>query len=218
MGWLSKILGTDKAKAAADDQRRLVAEQREAENARRARIDDGKRKIDQNFNRFDDMFYLDLKTAHQDNAKPQLDEQMGRANTDLKYHLARNGMLNSSVFNAGQADLKTQFSRGMQDISAQGADLVSKQKGQVEDYRTDLLRTLEATADSNLIAQQSVTKAAMLAQPSEFSPIAEMIKSGSAALGNQLALEKSAMDYGAEAPRYWTGAFGPKAGSTVTRN
>lgn len=211
------LFGSSSVKRASKEQARIAREQRADELAFNKRVKEGTEKVNKAFERFDDSFFSGVQDSYRDFARPQLDEQLSTARNDLRYHLARNGLSDSTAWNKGVADLSTQFSRGMQDIASRGSEVAARQRAGLEDARSDLLRGLQASGDADLAIKQANARASIIAQPETFSPLTEIIKAGSAQLGNQLAAEKAAMDYGGRQPTFWTGAYGARPGSTVTR-
>lgn len=185
------------------------------EVARQERIRSGTTSINDTFGQFDDNFYNGLRQSFVDFARPQLDEQYGKARDQLTFALARSGTLDSSMRGERAAELQKANDLNLQDITGQARQYENDTRTNVEKARADLIAMLQATGDDQGAANAALSRAQILTSPPSYSPLGQLFQDGTSMLSQQAALEKSyALGLGAK-PRFNTGLFG--AGNNSVR-
>lgn len=188
-----------------------AAQARADEQARQERIRAGTEKIGTIFDgQFNDGYFDKQKQSYIDYAKPQLEDQYGKAQKELTYSLARAGNLNSSVRGEKSAELQKQYDLNAQKIADDALAYSTQARNQVEAARSDLVSQLNATGDAEGAANSAISRASTLSQPAAFSPLTELFSTFTSGLGTQAALERA--NYysgGAFKPTYNTGLFAP---------
>ena len=197
--------GGEAAKARADEQ------------ARQQRIRKGTERVNSIFGQFDDGFFDKQRDAYVNYATPQLDDQRADANKELIFAMDRGGQLDGSARATLAGELQKKYDLQRQKIQDDGLNFGTQARNNVEDARSGLISTLNATGDAQGAANSALTRAAALSQPAAYSPLANMFADFTGALGTQAAAER-AYAYGGPSPTYTTGWFGPKAGSVAVRN
>lgn len=168
---------------------------REQEQARQERIRKGTKSINETFGQFDDTFYDGQKQAYLDYAMPQLEDQRGEAAKDLTFALARSGQLEGSARADLAAQLQKQYDLQAQNVADQALDYRTKAQTNVENARTDLVSTLNATGDAQNAANSAIARASALSQPAAFNPLTSLFADFTGALGTATAAER-ARQYG----------------------
>lgn len=159
---------------------------------------------------FNDQFFQGRRQAYIDYAKPQVDKEYADAQRELTYALARGGNLDSTVRGQKEGDLARLFETRNQQIRDRGLQYETEARNQVENARTDLVRTLTATGDVEGAVNSSQARAAALSQAPAFEPLSNLFADFTSGLGTQYALERAdAMSGGGTRfARYNTGLFG----------
>jgi hypothetical protein len=183
---------------------------RKEEEARQAEIAKGQSSIADTFAQFDPAFFDGLSRSFVDYARPQLDEQFGDANEQLTYGLARAGTLDSSSRVNRESDLRQTYDTQLQSIADQGIGYATEAEKAVEDARSSLTSTLNATGDASAASQGALSQAQILSTPPTYSPLGQLFTDATATLEQQAALERAmAATGGAITPRFNTGLFAP---------
>lgn len=187
----------------AFEAKRQADEARATEEARQGRIRAGMDAIDQQFAGFDEPFYDARRQAYLNFAMPQFGEQETAARRELAFALDRAGLTNSSAAADKQKELELSVGRQRQAIAGQADDLVTQARGDVANARTQLVNTLNATADPANAMTLASTRRAELATTPSFSPIGQLFASIAQGIGNastgfqsQNAYNTAARDYG----------------------
>lgn len=185
---------------------------RAEEEARQAEIGKGMSSISDTFSQFDPTFFGGLSDSFVDYARPQLDEQFGDAGEQLTFSLARAGALDSSSRVDRESDLRRTYDTQLQSIADQGMGYATEAERSVEDARSSLVSSLNATGDSAAASQGALSQAQILSAPPTYSPLGQMFTDFSATLEQQAALERAnAATGGAISPRFNTGLFSPSS-------
>lgn len=158
---------------------------------------------------FNDEFFNKRQQAYLDYATPQLDDQYADAQKALAFSLARSGNSDSSVRAEKLGELQKLYDTNKQQVADQARAYSNQSRTAVEDARTNLIQTLNATGDAQGAANSALARASALASPDAYSPLGQLFSTFTSALGQQAALERaSAYSGGAVKPRYNTGLFG----------
>ena len=139
---------------------------------------------------------------------PQLDEQYGKAQKDLTFALTRAGNLDSSTRGQQFGELQKLYDTNKTQVADQGQTYANKARTSVEDARSGLITTLNATGAAN----GAISRSAALSQPPGFSPIGDAFEAFGRGLATQAGIERSAA-YTGTTPLYNTGLFGTTAGA-----
>lgn len=160
---------------------------------------------------FGDEFFNKQRQNYIDYATPQLEDQKGEASKQLTFALSRSGLLNSSARAQKEGDLQKTYDLNKQKIADDALSYETQARNNVEDARSNLIATLNATGDAEGAAQSAIHRAAALSQPAAYSPLSNLFADFTSALGTQAALEKANYYSGGQTGvRYNTGLFGPK--------
>lgn len=196
--------GSDEAGAARAD-----------EIARQGRVREGTTAINNTFdNQFTDEAFAGRRKAFLDYATPQLEDQYGKAQKQLTYALARNGTLDSSVRGQKTGELQQTYDLNKQQVADQAVASESEARNAVEDARSNLIMSLNATGDAQGAASASLARASALSRPAAYSPLADLFSSFTSTLGEQAAIERANYFSGGQTGgRYQTGLFTPRSNS-----
>ena len=192
---------------------RNAADSRRQEAARQADIRAGKASIDSTFGQFDEPFYQALSRSYVDFARPQLDEEFGRAREQTTYQLARGGNLDSSSRVRQFGDLDRRYGIALQDVTDRGRQYATDARGNVESARSDLVANLQLTGDAQGATNAALSQARMLASTPAYSPLEQVFTDVTSGLASQIALERAAALGSPVKPRVNTGLFAPRTGS-----
>lgn len=165
---------------------------------------------------FDDNFYNARKQAYLDYADPQLEDQYGDANKQLTFSLARGGLLDSSVRGEKLGDLQQLYDTQKQAVADKALSYETSAKNSVEDARSNLISTLNATGDADGAAKAALARSSALTQPDAYSPLGQLFTDFTNGLGIQAAQERSYAAGGAK-PLYNTGLFSNAGRVSVTQ-
>lgn len=183
---------------------------RQQEQERQAAIRQGTAAVDDTFSQFDDNFYDGQRQAYLDFAQPQLEDQRAGASRELVYSLARSGQLEGSARADRESELQKLYDLESQSIADQALDYENTARTNVENARSDLVSTLNATGDATGAANSALARSAALSQPEAYSPLADLFTGYTNALGTTAAAER-ARSYGWGSPQQtgtptWYGA------------
>ena len=187
-----------------------AAQARADEEARQARIRSGTASINDTFDsQFTDDYYSQRRDAYTNYATPQLEDQYADAQKQLTYALARGGLLDSSIRGSKLGELQQQYALQNQDIADKALASETDARNAVEDARSNLITTLNATGDAEQAASTAISRASALSQPAAYSPLTSLFADFTDALGTQAALAKanSYAGSGTGATNYSTGLF-----------
>lgn len=193
-----------------------AAAARKDEQARQEKIRTGTERVNSIFDgQFNDDYYAKTQKSYLDYAEPQLEDQYAKTQKELTFALTRAGLLDSSARSDKVAELQKEYDLQKQNVADEALSFGTKAKTSVEDARSGLIATLNATGDAEGAANSALTRASVLSQPAAFSPLTSLFSDFTAGLGTQAALERA--NYysgGAVKSRYNTGLFSP-SGSAV---
>lgn len=162
---------------------RMAAQQRQDELARQARIQSGMSEIDRVFGgSFTPEFYGKQRQAYLDYATPQLDQQYGQTKDQLVYALSRAGLLDSSAGQAENANLSRAYDRNRLDIAGKAMDVENTARSNVENARSNLVATLNATGDDANAAATALRQSQNLSMPQGYSPLTSLFADVSGAI------------------------------------
>ena len=156
---------------------------RNDEQARQAKIRTGTDKINSTYGQFEDKFYDGRNQAFLDYATPQLSQQYDDAQKKLTYSLDRAGTLDSSIRAQKEGELKRLYDQNRQQVADQGLSYQTTAKNNVEASRADLVKTLNATGDAEGAANSALTRAQVLTQPDQYSPLGQLFTTFLSGLG-----------------------------------
>lgn len=189
---------------------------REDEQKRQQAIRQGTAQINNTFSQFDNGFFDAQRQAAVDYATPQLEDQYAKAGRELTFSLARSGNLDSSTRGAKTADLQQLYDVNKQKVADDALAGATQARNAVEDARSGLIATLNATGDATGAANSALARSSALSQPAAYSPLGQLFTDFTAGLGVQAAQERAAAaSGGAYRPAYNTGLFGNTGKVTV---
>lgn len=190
---------------------------RNDEIARQARVRQGTTAINNTFDsQFNDSAFANRRKAFLDYASPQLEDQYGKAQKQLTFALARNGTLDSSVRGQKTGELQKQYDLNKQQVADQAIASETDTRNAVEDARSNLIMSLNASGDATGAANASLARASALSKPAAYSPLADLFGNFTQTLGTQAALERANYYSGGQTgARYSTGLFTPKNAVSV---
>ncbi len=199
--------------AAASEAKRA----RQDEEARQGRIRQGTESINTTFDsQFNNDFFDRLSKGYTDFARPQLDDQFGKAREKLIYSLARNGTMDSSMRSEQFGDVDKEYNKNLLDITDKGREYATNARTGVENSRNDLISMLQATGDAQGAANAALSRASTLATPPAYSPLGQLFTDFTSGLAQQAAFERAEAYSGAprgSVARYNTGLFTPSSGA-----
>lgn len=187
------------------------------EQARQERIRQGTEKINTTFDsQFTPDYFSGLRQKYLDYSLPQLQNQYSDANNELKFAMARGGITDSSISAQKQSKLDQLNALRAREIADQAQGFSTKAQTGVEDARSNLITTLNATGDAEQAASSAINRASALSQPQQYSPLSSLFTDFTNTLGAQAALERAGALGSAVQPRYNTGLFGGTSSVRVT--
>lgn len=191
---------------------------RKDEQKRQNEIRGGTKRIGDIFGKnFDDKFFTGRRAAFTNYAAPQLEDQYGDAQRKLTFALARGGNSDSSVAAQKFGELTKLYDINKQKVADDALAHETELRTGVEDARSNLVATLNATGDAQGAANSALTRASALSRPAAYSPLAQLFTDFTAGLGTQAAMERAeAASAGAVKPRYSTGLFANSGRVSVT--
>lgn len=187
-----------------------AAQARADEAARQEKIRQGTTNINSTFDsQFNDDYFNGRRDAFMNYANPQLADQYKKAQQDLVFALSRTGNLNSSYRAEKEAELQKLYDTNRRSVSDQALGYANTARSSVEDARSGLISTLNATADAEGAAKSAISRAQTLSQPDVYSPLAQLFTTFTNSLGQQAQYEQAgALSNGAYGGAYNTGLFG----------
>lgn len=196
-----------------------AAAARQDEQERQQRIREGTSSINDTFDsQFNDGFFGNRRKAFLDYASPQLEDQYGDAQKELTFALARNGTLDSSVRGAKTGELQKKYDLNKQMLADQALASETDARNAVEDARSGLIVSLNATGDATGAANSALARASALSKPAAYSPLSQLFADFTGTLGTQAAIERANYYSGGQTGgRYSTGLFAPNSGAVVVK-
>lgn len=120
---------------------------------------------------FDDNYYKSIADSYLGFQKPLLEEQYSEARRKLPLQFASVG---GSAYQRTAGNLERDYERAQTDLASKAQDAANQQRSQVEQNRSDLLGLANSGTDAGSVAAQANARAAALAKPPAFSPIADL--------------------------------------------
>lgn len=187
-----------------------AAQARADEQARQEKIRQGTERVNSIFDsQFTDDYFGSQRDAYSTYAMPQLQDQYGDAQKELTFALARGGNLNSSTRADKSAELQQLYDLNAQKVADDALSYETQARTGVEDARSNLITTLNATGDAEQAASSALARSTALSQPTAYSPLSQLFADFTNTLGIQAAQERSAAASGGSySPTYNTGLFG----------
>lgn len=161
-------------------------------------------------------FFNNRRQAYLDYANPQLEDQYGKANKELTFSLARSGLLDSSVRGQKLGDLQKLYDTQKQAVADKALSSETDARNSVEDARSNLISTLNATGDAQGAANSALARSTALSAPAAYSPLGQLFTDFTNGLGIQAAQERSYAAGGSK-PLYNTGLFSNAGRVSVTQ-
>jgi hypothetical protein len=165
---------------------------RKDEKQRQARIREGTTRVNGIFDgQFNDGFFNNQRKAYLDYAAPQVNDQYGNAQKELTFALTRAGLLDSSVRGQKVGELQKQYDLQNQKVADDALSYATKARTGVEDARSNLITTLNATGDAEGAASSALARSASLSQPAAYSPLTQLFSAFTSGLGQQAAQDRA---------------------------
>jgi hypothetical protein len=158
---------------------------------------------------FDEDFFKNRRQSYLDYATPQLQKQYQDAQRELTYSLDRGGNLDSSTNATQTADLGSLYKTNEQAIADKALGYETEARTAVEDARSDLVKTLNATGDAEGAATSAINRASALSRPDTYTPLSQLFADFTSGLGTQAALERAEASSRKNYAKYDTGLFAP---------
>lgn len=152
-------------------------EQRNLENVRQAKINEGMGKINENFAQFDEPFYQKRAQEYTNFQLPELARQRTETGNSLAYSLARSGLTKSGTAAYKGAALDREYAQAARGLADEGQNNANQLRKDVEGNRSQLVAQLNASADPSFAAQQAVRSAGAFSAPQSFAPIGDAFAS-----------------------------------------
>ncbi len=185
---------------------------RQAEATRQARITTGTGSINSAFSGFDDSFFSGIENDANAFFNPQIDRQFDNTREGLIKNLARSGNLNASTGARQLADLDRAGQEQRATFADKARSIASGVRTDVEGNRSNLLASLQASADPAAAAATANAQAASLSAPQQFSAIGDLFSN----FGNIAATQFEGRNRGFNNPA--SAIFGPSSGGGQTLN
>lgn len=163
--------------------------QRAEEEARQARIEQGKQEIDSAFAGYDDAFYANQASNYMDYATPQIEEQYTDAMRELTRALARSGLSQSSVAAERRANIERKLADAQADAARQGQSYANDVRQSLASVKNNLISQNNALADPTLIANMAASQSSAASQVPNYSPVANIFANVAEGLATQQQLE-----------------------------
>lgn len=148
--------------------KRAAAEQKAAEEKRRASIAQGTAAIDQSLAGFDDTYFQGRQDAYSANYKPQLEDQYNQAYKDLVYSLSNKNLLRSTVAGDKMRELQEKRAEYERQIGSEAQNFANQGRTDLENTRSNLLSQLYATEDPSQATAAAARQAQLLNTPASF--------------------------------------------------
>lgn len=163
--------------------------QRAEEEARQARIQQGKQEIDAAFAGYDDNFYANQATNYLDYATPQIEDQYTNAMRDLTRALSRSGLSQSSIAAERRANVEKKLADAQSEAARQGESYANDVRTSLASVKNNLISQNNALADPTLIANMAASQSSAASQVPNYSPVANIFANVAEGLATQQQLE-----------------------------
>tara|TARA_B100000212_G_scaffold18769_1_gene12604 strand:- start:10450 stop:11067 length:618 start_codon:yes stop_codon:yes gene_type:complete len=163
--------------------------QKAEEEARQARITEGKAAIDKAFAGYDDDFYAQRAADYMAYAQPQIEDQYKRAMKDLTIALARSGQLVGSEAIERGNELKKKLADAETQAAMKGQSMADTTRTNLANLKSNLLTQNASLADPSLIASTAANSIMANTAVPEYNPIANIFANATEGLATQAQLE-----------------------------
>ncbi len=187
-------LGGGSNSAAVRQQREDAEAARRREQERQGRLDTGLANINETFGTLGDQFYNDYRDAHTDYYLPQVSEQFDDASKQLKFNLARKGILDSTM--AGEEGARLEKDKALAEGRVRGdADAAAGQlRDRTQQEKDASIAQLYATEDPDVAASGALNSMRSIQQTqpdfSALGQIFDITRSGISAARDRYALNE----------------------------
>lgn len=141
---------------------------------RQALVTQGQSAIDSSFAPFNDDYFANYSKAYVDNYNPQVDEQYGRAKTQVRYDAARKGVLDSTPAITSADRLNDEYGRQRQQIASNAVGAANDQRNTVQNQKTQLYALNEASANPTMAAERSAAAAGTIPNTPQYSALGDL--------------------------------------------
>lgn len=160
-----------------------AAAMRADEEARRQRQLQATASVNDAFKGFDDNYFSSIADEFMKFQTPLFEEQLTKARRDLPLRFAST---DNSDYQRTLAELERDSLREQANLRDQATTFANQQRQSVEQNRADLLGQATSAGDVAASASQAAARAAALAKPPAFSPIADLFQKYTANAANQM--------------------------------
>jgi hypothetical protein len=164
-----------------------LAQQQAAQ--REAAITQGQSAIDSAFKPFNDDYFNEYKTAYTANYDPQVDQQYGDAKQNLRYNVARRGMLDSQDAIHLNDNLNRSYGQQRQQIAANATGATNDLRNTVQSQKSQLYALNNSAADPTLAATNATAAAGTIPSTPQYSALGDLfsglVNAGSGYLAGQ---------------------------------
>lgn len=158
---------------------------------------------------FNDAYYNQQRDNYTNYAMPQLDQQHDDAGKQLTFALDRGGLLDSSVRGEKLSDLQRLYDTQKQGVADKALSYETGARNSVEDARSNLITTLNATGDAEGAASSALARSQALSAPPAYDPLGQLFTDFTSTLGMQTAQQRAAAASGGSyVSPYSTNLFG----------
>lgn len=178
-------LGGGSNRAMEEEYQRQLAE----EEARQARITQGKENIDAAFAGYGDDFYRGIAADYMNYATPQIDDQYVDAMKNLRIALDRSGLLQSSERIERENDLKKKLAAQELAAARKGESIANAMRTNLANVKSNLLTQNASLADPTLIASTAANQIMANTQVPEYNPLTNLFANATEGLATQAQLE-----------------------------
>jgi hypothetical protein len=148
---------------------------KQAEEQRKSSIAAMRSSVDSAFGSFDDKYYSGISDSVLNYYLPQLDEQFGDAGNQLKFKLARQGLMKSTTAGNENAKLKSKYDIERSGVTNKAADAASQARENVSAAKASLYGLAESASDpAQVNTQLSQETARLRAYAPELTPMAKV--------------------------------------------
>lgn len=167
--------------------------------------------IDKAFSGFNEPFYNKVTNSYLQFALPELQRQYQRAQGNMTFNLAGQGLGQSSAAQRAAADLSGAQSRAQTQVGQSAVDEANRLRQQIGQERAGLISQAQGAQYPGALTQQALATAATTQAPSTFAPLGQMFSGlGNVWLANRQAnmYNQFAQDYLGKLGQPTTPSFG----------
>jgi hypothetical protein len=145
----------------------------------------GRNRIDDSFSGYTDDFYNQRAKSYIDFAMPRLSEQYRTKANQMGFGFADRGTLGGSGHGKMASSLGRANAENRMGVVDSGVQQAQDLRGQIEQYKAQLLNQLYQGARPGQIDQQAMNIASMYKAPNMFSPVGNMFETWAGVAGKQ---------------------------------